>query len=396
MPALRKILKRSALALGGLVLAVAAWDVATYDRDAWLGDYARLKHDMAQGYANLDWMVAHRGMDLAALDRDTTARLTSAHSRLRAFIALRDFVKAFGDPHLRMSPGERPTTPPAPMASVVEAEPQDPLAGVDCASSGYEEGERAFRFPFHALPGWKPLPGANFPSGVAGDVGVLRIASLGEDRYLGACAAVVRKGMGQHALKPATRARLQGELRRTLAGLRNHGARRLLVDVTGNGGGTEWVSEVIALLTDRTLVRQGARMVAAACDRSAVWSNRRPACEVVGPATEETTIVGTGAWRGPLFVLTDRGTGSAAEDLVAWLADNEVATILGARTAGAGCGYVNGGTVTHLSQVPVDVRMPNCARFLRDGTNEVEGLEPDVVLPEGDGALAALRAALRG
>jgi hypothetical protein len=29
--------------------------------------------------------------------------------------------------------------------------------------------------------------------------------------------------------------------------------------------------------------------------------------------------------------------------------------------------------------------MPNCARFLDDGTNEIEGITPDVVLPmDGD------------
>ena len=51
---------------------------------------------------------------------------------------------------------------------------------------------------------------------------------------------------------------------------------------------------------------------------------------------------------------------------------------------GAGCGYVDGGSVTHLAQVPVDVWMPNCARFLADGSNEVEGLKPDTELSLSD------------
>jgi hypothetical protein len=56
--------------------------------------------------------------------------------------------------------------------------------------------------------------------------------------------------------------------------------------------------------------------------------------------------------------------------------DNRAATLIGARTFGAGCGYVDGGTRTRLRAIPRDVRMPNCARFLKDGTNEIEGVAP--------------------
>ena len=62
------------------------------------------------------------------------------------------------------------------------------------------------------------------------------------------------------------------------------------------------------------------------------------------------------------------------------------------KTMGAGCGYVNGGNPTRLAVVPVDVWMPNCARLLDDGTNEVEGIAPDVSLPMGDGADQAAQA----
>jgi C-terminal processing protease CtpA/Prc len=138
---------------------------------------------------------------------------------------------------------------------------------------------------------------------------------------------------------------------------------------------------VIALMTDRTLRREEARVVGPACDRSAVWQGKRPACPVYADAAAEiSTLQGTGTWRGPVLIAADAGTGSAAEDFVVWLQQNGVARVLGERTAGAGCGYVDGGTVTRLSVVPVDVWMPNCSRFLANGTNEVEGIRPDVPL----------------
>jgi hypothetical protein len=382
--------KRLLISLVVVVLGVGLWDVATYDREAWLADYARIKRDMAQGYANLDWMIERRGVDVAALDRATTQRIDQAHSRVRAFLALKDFVRAFDDPHLRIEPGKRPApeSTPAAMASAtddaVAAEPTDTPAGADCASSGYEDGDHAFRFPFAAMDGWKQVSTGEFPSGLVGDVGIVRIAQFGENQYLGACNAVHRAGIGERALQLATRARLQAQLRGTLDTLRQRGAQRLLIDVTGNGGGSEWVSEVVALMTDRTLTRSEARRVAPTCDRTAVWTGTKPACKVFADRIEQASIAGTGGWRGPVFVLVDGGTASAAEDLVAWLQQNRVAKVIGERTLGAGCGYVDGGTTTHLSQVPLDVRMPNCARFMADGTNEVEGIAPDFPLSQGD------------
>lgn len=392
-------IKRAALVLVALVLAVAAWDVATYDERAWLADYGRLKQDMAQGYANLDWMVERRGVDLVALDRQTTAKLENAHSRARAFFALRRFVRSFNDPHFRMKPGERPAPAQQPEAAPVQAssisvtEPVEAPAGADCAAAGYEEGDHAFRFPFERMPGWTPLRSNDFPSGLVGDTGMLRIAQFGEDQYLAACQAVFQPGMGERALKLAVRARQQALLADTLAELRDRGAKRLLVDVSGNGGGTEWVSSVVELMTDQPMTRREARIVGPACDRSAVWRGETAPCPVFEPDSgERATLRGNGTWRGPLLVLADRGTGSAAEDFVAWLQQNKVATVLGDRTAGAGCGYVNGGNPTRLSVVPVDVWMPNCARLLDDGTNEVEGIAPDVPLPMGESADPAVQA----
>ena len=393
----RIMLRRAFLGLAAAIMLAAAADVLTYDPRPWLADYTRLKRDMAQGYANLDWAVAKRGLDLTALDRQTTARLENAHSRVRAFLALRDFIGGFNDPHLRMKPGERPVPATAVPASVStkESAPVDPPAGADCGAAGYEEDDHAFRFPFEQMKGWAPIRHGDFPSGLLGDVGVLRIAQFGEDRYLAACQAVFEPNIADRALQLAVRARQQVLLRETIAELRAKGARRLLVDVSGNGGGSEWVSEVIALMTDKPMARREALVVDAACDRTAVWRGEPAPCSVfAGNPGERATLQGTGAWTGPLLILADRGTGSAAEDFVAWLQQNRIAKVIGDRTAGAGCGYVDGGNPTRLSVVPVDVWMPNCARFLEDGSNEIDGIAPDIRIPMGDTDAARQAAAL--
>lgn len=379
----KKCFKYAILTVLAMLALAIGWDVASYDADAWLNDYGRLKRDMAQGYANLDWMVEKRGADLHTMDRRTTEALRDAHSNVRAFVALRGFVRGFADPHLRMKPGER--TPEQANAGTHGAEDIDPPAGEDCTAAGYEEGDHAFRFPFARASGWMPLQHGDFPSGTIGDTGVLRIAQFGEDQYLSACEAVFQSGIGQYALKLAVRARQQAQLRSAIAELRKRGARRLLVDVSGNGGGTEWVNEAIALMTDRVLQRRSPLRVGPVCDRSAVWRGERAPCSVFAAASaDRTALRGTGEWHGPVLILADRGTGSAAEDFVAWLQQNEVAEIVGEKTAGAGCGYVDGGDPTRLSVAPVDVWMPNCARFLDDGTNEIEGIAADIPLPMRD------------
>jgi C-terminal processing protease CtpA/Prc len=85
-----------------------------------------------------------------------------------------------------------------------------------------------------------------------------------------------------------------------------------------------------------------------------------------------------GEWDGPLLVLVDERTGSAAENFAAILQDNHAAIIFGSRTVGSGGGYVDGGTPTTLKHSGGVLIVPDNAIFRADGSNEVEGVIPDV------------------
>jgi hypothetical protein len=101
-----------------------------------------------------------------------------------------------------------------------------------------------------------------------------------------------------------------------------------------------------------------------------------------------------GAWAGPLVVLVDHRTASAAEGFAAILRDNGAATIIGERTYGAGCGYTDGGIQHTLPHTGLEVHLPDCVRSRADGANEVAGVTPDVVVPwreADDGAVRARR-----
>ena len=87
-----------------------------------------------------------------------------------------------------------------------------------------------------------------------------------------------------------------------------------------------------------------------------------------------------GVWNGPLFVIVDEHTASASEQFATLLQANQAATIVGSRTVGAGCGYVDGGFPIELPNVGLRVLLPNCVRYRADGNNELEGVEPDITV----------------
>lgn len=385
------LIKNFALGIGAVVVAAGAYDLATFDRAAWQADYAAIKRGMAQHYANLDWLVDHRGFDVAALDRRTDDRLAAAHSHLQAFLALKQFAEAFGDPHLRLAPGRDPAAPNA------AGEAADPPAGDGCEAAGYAVGDAAFAPRMAALPGWRQLGGAPFPAAIAGSIGVVRIASFSERQYRAACQQAYSPGIGERALQLATRARLQQDLAATIARLKAAGARTMLVDLSGNGGGSEWAREAAGLFTARVMTRTEPQLADAPCDRSGVWRGKRP-CPVFAVAgTGTARIQGTGQWTGPVAILADPATASASEEFIGWLVDNRVARLVGARTAGAGCGYVDGGKPVVLAAAPLTLRMPNCARYAASGVNEIEGWVPTFPLdPPAEGSEAPWAKQLAG
>ena len=351
-----------------------------FDPKPWLADFAAIKTGMAQYYANLDSRLAATRVNPQRLDKAVIERIEKAGSDLEAYDTLRDFLGVFDDPHLKFS-----FKAPRAIDTGMVASAPSPVAAGSCADAGYEERKTDFAPRMAGLPGWRELGDGSFPHGVAGTVGVVRIASFSESDYAAACSRAFKAGIGERDLQMATRAELQKELAAAIAALKSAGARTLLIDLTGNGGGTEWDREAATLFTDRELTRRDARIADAQCDRSTVWTGERP-CEVFRDAGAEVRLQGQGNWAGPVAILADRRTASAAEEFIGWLVDNKVATLVGEKTMGAGCGYVDGGRPVALKAASVTLQMPNCARFTAAGVNEIEGFTPDRPLPFPDSA----------
>jgi hypothetical protein len=444
-----------------LCAAATAWLAAAapaqtggWSPDPWLADLAQMRAAFAEKYANLDWLTGERELDLdAAFDR-ATARIRQARDDGGARAVFDRLVQRLGDGHVAIEWPAAPTLPSPGGAAGPPPEPAGP-AGL-CRRLGYDARQASAGIG-PSLPGYRQVEaGQMFATGIVPEgrerIGLLRIGVFqpqGGPAWCGAAIAALaidpeRPCDDECADRILTWSyrRMTGELEQRIARLRREGATVLLVDVGGNGGGSEWAeaaarivspvpltAERLAFMRGPHWVRQWQRLAAmlreeagaaAPAERARLlrWADeadaaRRQAepcaagaaCPRLGRAGYATGLVGAApagtlsgrpwspyifspaqypyhdhVWTGPLLVLVDQETWSAAEEFAAELQDNRAAIVLGARSGGAGCGHTDGGTPTILTHSGAILQLPDCVRLRADGSNEVRGIVPDVTV----------------
>jgi carboxyl-terminal processing protease len=160
------------------------------------------------------------------------------------------------------------------------------------------------------------------------------------------------------------------EAREAFAALRAKHVNGVVLDLRGNPGG---------------LLDEGVQVASAFLDKGVVVSYR-------GRGVEEKTydVIGRGDTTTPLVVLVDAGTASAAEVVAGALQDHNRALVVGGRTYGKGS-VQQPLVLSDGSALEVTV-----ARYFTPSGRSVEqvGITPDVDLPVGYDAAAALRRAV--
>ena len=432
-------------------------DAKAFDARPWIADLGQVRETFLTKYANLEWAVFEREADLPTLFGDTEARINRATNDWEARSAFERLARKLGDGHVVF---DWPRSGSHPAAST----PQE-----QCTALGYDARMRAAPLAANAL-GYLPLStpqSDEFPAGVitlsshhvAPHIGVLQIGVFTPQGFPALCQSALRE-LAIASDKPCDDAcsdrierwasdRLTHDLTAQLRALKDAGATLLVVDIAGNGGGSEWAEAVARMVTsirlrseevefvrgkhwaksfaddeaslrrfadrasgaDRTLLLnladevEGRRKVALTpCDSAPLWRGAHAACNWLGRGFYGSGLLASadpselrskpwatllfspmefpyeeGVWRGPLIVLVDRNTGSAASEFAAVLQDNHAAIIMG-EPAGAGCGHTNGGTPTTLTNSKARLEVPDCARLRADGSNEVMGIEPDVLV----------------
>lgn len=255
----RRLLRLVILALVVLA-AVAAKDRVGYDPAPYLGDLRALEDSAAGGYANLEWQVQRGVVDPVALHRATDSLIRHATTRSQARHALTAFAAAFKDGHFHAT---RPTPALITKLEDLVTGRRDGATSIGvgaakgCAALGYRDDRSPSPLATHTAYRALGPADASFATGViaaAGrTIGVLRIDAFGVDRFGTVCAtawpeAAREDSSGlcasrcQDRLWIATSDSLLAELRRAIARLETAKATLLLIDLTGNGGGNDWVA----------------------------------------------------------------------------------------------------------------------------------------------------------
>jgi hypothetical protein len=443
---------------GTLIAAFLALGAGpAFDRKPWLADLAQMRTAFATKYSDLEFEILDREIDMNALFADAGTRIEAADSDGDARAAFERLIRKIDDGHVEI---HWPQSAPVPA----------PTTQTDrCRALGYNSV--MFAKPLAALaPGYRAIPApAEFASGVleadGHKVGVLKIGLFSPKGTPELCADALRA----LSIDPNTpcddacddrvenwgAAQMTRDLESALHAIDRSGAETLLVDVAGNGGGTEWAEAAMRMTTSRLeaehiafvrgahwaeqfsqlsqdlhkaagKARPGDRafllklaqeadakreVALTPCDSEPLWNGKRPACGWLGEGFYGSGLVAAadpaelqgkswaplvfyaaefpyeeGVWRKPLLVLIDGGTGSAASQFAAVLQDNRAAIILGSPAIG-GCGHTNGGTPTILANSKAELIVPDCVRYRADGSNEADGIEPDVLVgfAPGDG-----------
>lgn len=438
------------LAIGAAVVGSVCATPA-YDPKPWLADLDQVRTALLTKYANLEWATFDREVNLPQLFQQAREHVQSASNDLEARAAFDALAHKLGDGHVgfRWQTAETAKTG----ATLPCGDYDSKMVSAPLVANG--AGYRAIATPDVGL----------FPIGIiergGQRVGVIRVALFEPQGYPELCrqaltALSIPRQMpcdeACHDRIGDFSARAFAEaFTRQLATLSAAHIGVLLVDVTHNGGGSEWAEAAARELTSKRLkseqlqfvrgahwvkkfaelgedLRDAAakavsaddrkrllgwaaeasakgRIAATPCNGRPLWDGNRPACAWLGEGFFATGVLDAadpeelrgkawaadvfspmqfpyseGVWRGPLIVLVDGETWSAAEEFAAVLQDNNAAIIMGEPTGGAGCGHTDGGTPTVLNNSRAVMSVPDCARIRADGSNEVRGIEPDVLV----------------
>lgn len=445
------------------IILLASMGSSSWNPELWLADLAQIRTSIDRDYPNRDWLVSEREVSLDQWYNRTADALRNSNSDADARRAFDALIARFNDGHVSLqwpepSGGGDQSTEPQRITTPSQF----------CAARGYNAGQ-VTAGTASALLGYRPIRSDGpFKTGVVpvsgATLGVLRIGVFSPQGYPSLCERAVEAARIQVSqpcdagcedrILTDVYAMMTRELMAALDELRAANATTLLVDVTRNGGGTEWaeaaariVSPVPLRSAPISVVRSerwvqnwrdlGARLrqlsrTASRADRALLQDYARRAdvlanglrpcptshCPRLASAGFATGLVDTmpagtltgrdwaaevfspaqypyrdSVWSAPVVVLVDGETWSAAEQFAAALRDNDAVIILGARTGGAGCGHLYGSNPITLTNSGAMLELPNCARFRRDGSNEVGGIVPDVMTGAraNDGAAFAAR-----
>lgn len=431
------------------IAAAPAWNPAP-----WLADLNQFRSVIDRDYPNLDWLTEQQEVSLDRWFAGTADEIRQSSDDADARRAMDSLVERFNDGHLLLRwPAGASRSVEVGSARTLSVAASPMTVATFCAAKGYDAGQ-VTQGTAASLPGYHAIDtGGPFSAGLieanGKKIGSVRLGVFSPQGYPALCQQAVANTRTvfekpcdetcDDRLLTEAFALMTRALMSTVERLRAAGAELLLVDLTRNGGGTEWTEAAARIISpvplrsapirvirgdawvtrwralatklrhqasaagagDRTMLLDLAQRADATSDELKPC-NGKPCSRTVQagfasgliPELQAGRLDGRSwgpdvfsaaqfpyrdhVWKGPVIVLVDNETWSAAEQFAALLQDNNAAIVMGTRTGGAGCGHLYTNDPVALSNSGAKLELPNCARFRKDGSNEVGGVIPDV------------------
>ncbi len=248
-------MRRLFLPLVALIFLGAASAISdpAYDPKPWLDDLGQMRTAFSTGYANFEWAVFDHEVDLSALFADTEKRVENAGSDAAARAAFDRLIRRLGDGHVELH---------WPNGAPHADKTNSPCGNYDPA--------RAAKLIVAYAKGYVPLDTPQsgiFPAGIVTSgkhrVGVIKIAAFDPYATPELCQAALA-ALGIPSDKPCddacsdkigdwAEAHMDAEFIAQIKALKASRIDTLLVDIAGNGGGTEWADAAARMLTTSRL-----------------------------------------------------------------------------------------------------------------------------------------------
>lgn len=438
------MISRLSAAVAALALMGVAAPAYAYDPAPWIEDARQIRAALGSRYANLEWLTVDRGLNLDASFKALEAGLAKTTSDAEARALVDRALSSLADGHVQMdwspaAPAPKVSAPAAlPCADQRPFRPRPPVASGLPGWTPLDAGEGAREFPGGLVTVEGHKIGVVQINIFMADPAVCEAAAAKLKLPMDKPCDDDCSGK----LDTAVYQELTDRFAARLGAVKAAGAQVLMIDLAGNGGGREWAEIAARMVTPVRLKSAPVRLVrspqaadnldalaldiemnvkeergaAKAAPLAEAKTLRDRAAEARKPCVEgqpcallvdagyssgvraaaDPALAGKpwgqsvfqplkwtwreGVWSGPLIVLVDGRSASASEEFAAMIQDNKAGVLLGSPTLGAGCGHATEAGPVALKNSGGRLSLPDCLRLRADGSNEIGGVEPDVLV----------------
>ena len=235
------------------------------ENELWLNDFEVLKQELTKGYANLKFAYDKEGIDLSYLNASTIVKLQNAKTKEDAQKIIIAFIKTFNDGHLKAKIFKTKQIIKDSDNTINTSKETNKTTLVTLKQMGFQKIKSKNRILYDSIKTYTAIKTSNlnpFKTAIIkspkGNIGILKIESFGYWKYWNVAFNILNSNKSElqnneSKLMQAIDNQLTTYLIEIINSMKREKISSLIIDVSSNGGGTEWCEEVARLFTAKDL-----------------------------------------------------------------------------------------------------------------------------------------------